>query len=44
VDTLLGDPSMAKKELGWEPEISFSELVEEMVENDFNIAKKENEL
>jgi len=44
VDALLGDPSMAKKELGWEPEISFSELVEEMVENDFNIAKKENEL
>jgi len=30
VETLLGDPSKAKKELGWEPEISFDQLVEDM--------------
>ena len=31
VDLLLGDASKAKFELGWEPKISFDELVEEMV-------------
>ena len=30
VDTLLGDPSKAKKILGWEPEHTFTSLVEEM--------------
>ena len=30
VETLLGDASKAKKELGWEPKISFKELVEDM--------------
>jgi len=34
VDTLLGDPSKAKKEVGWEPECSFKELVYEMMEYD----------
>jgi len=34
---LLGDPSNAIKELGWKPEISFSNLVQEMVENDMNL-------
>jgi len=27
---LLGDPSKAKEKLGWEPTISFNELVEDM--------------
>jgi GDPmannose 4,6-dehydratase len=31
VDELLGDYSKAKRELGWEPKISFKELVKEMV-------------
>jgi GDPmannose 4,6-dehydratase len=31
VETLLGDPTKAKEELGWEPEISFDELIEDMV-------------
>ena len=31
VDLLLGDSSKARSELGWEPEISFNQLVEEMV-------------
>jgi GDPmannose 4,6-dehydratase len=40
VETLLGDPSKAKEKLGWEPEISFAELVDEMVENDLIEARK----
>ena len=31
VESLLGDASKAKEKLGWEPEISFTELVEDMV-------------
>ena len=37
VDTLLGDPSLAKNDLGWAPKISFDELVKEMILSDFNI-------
>jgi len=42
VETLLGDPSKAKKKLGWTPEISFKELVSEMVEQDLMEAKKDH--
>jgi len=31
VETLLGDATKAKEKLGWEPKISFKELVEDMV-------------
>ena len=31
VESLLGDPSKAKEKLGWEPKISFDELIEDMV-------------
>ncbi len=34
VETLLGDPSKAKKELGWQHTVSFEELVREMVQAD----------
>merc|ERR1719329_533514 len=34
VETLLGDCSKAKKELGWTPETSFKKLVHEMMESD----------
>ncbi len=34
VEFLLGDPSKAKRELGWSPKISFPELVREMVRKD----------
>ena len=34
VDLLVGDPSKAKQELGWEPEVSFEELIGLMVEAD----------
>ena len=37
VDSLLGDPSKAKKKLGWTPKISFNELVKEMVESDMKL-------
>jgi GDPmannose 4,6-dehydratase len=30
VETLLGDATKAKEKLGWEPEIGFKELVDEM--------------
>ncbi|MCH2055465.1 MAG: GDP-mannose 4,6-dehydratase [Thalassotalea sp.] len=40
VETLLGDPSKAKAELGWEPETPFETLVAEMVEHDLEVAKK----
>jgi GDPmannose 4,6-dehydratase len=30
VETLLGDPTKAKEKLGWEPKISFEQLVEDM--------------
>ena len=34
VDQLVGDPSKAKKNLGWEPNVSFKELIEMMVDAD----------
>jgi GDPmannose 4,6-dehydratase len=40
VETLLGDPSKAKLKLGWEPKVSFKELVSEMMSEDMKEAKK----
>lgn len=34
VELLLGDPTKAKKELGWEPKVQFDELIKMMVEAD----------
>jgi len=34
VELLCGDASKAKEELGWEPQISFEQMVEDMVEED----------
>jgi len=34
VETLLGDSTKAKEKLGWEPKISFEELVEDMCKNE----------
>tara|TARA_B110000238_G_C16137781_1_gene444628 strand:+ start:730 stop:1785 length:1056 start_codon:yes stop_codon:yes gene_type:complete len=44
VETLLGDSKKAKKNLGWEPKISFKELVKEMVNEDLKFIKKENSI
>ena len=41
VDTLLADYSSAKKELNWQPKISFENLVNEMVESDLKFVKDE---
>jgi GDPmannose 4,6-dehydratase len=41
VETLLGDPSKAKAKLGWSPKISFQELVQEMVREDFKSAQRD---
>ena len=41
VESLLGDASKAKRELGWEPKISFEELVREMVLADLEVAKRD---
>ena len=40
VNTLLGDPTKAKENLGWFPEISFDQMIEEMVANDLHKAKQ----
>ncbi|MEY3262750.1 MAG: GDP-mannose 4,6-dehydratase [Pseudomonadota bacterium] len=40
VETLLGDASKAHAKLGWQSRISFSELVQEMVEADLDAARK----
>ncbi|MBX9881067.1 MAG: GDP-mannose 4,6-dehydratase [Sphingomonas sp.] len=40
VETLLGDASKAKAELGWTPEISFDAMVDEMMESDLLSARK----
>ena len=41
VETLLGDATKAKEKLGWEPKISFDEMVKEMTAADLKEAEKE---
>ena len=41
VETLLGDPSKAKERLGWVPKISLAELVKEMVNADYDAARRD---
>jgi len=41
VDTLLGDASKARRDLGWVPEVSFDDLVREMVESDQRLAERD---
>jgi GDPmannose 4,6-dehydratase len=41
VDELLGDASKARTELGWEPRISFKEMVSQMVKQDLEDAKRD---
>jgi len=44
VDVLLGDASKAKKALGWQPRVSFDQLVDMMIAADLESAKKEKTL
>ena len=41
VETLLGDPAKAKSELGWQPRISFEDMVKEMVSYDMKEANRD---
>jgi GDPmannose 4,6-dehydratase len=41
VETLLGDASKAREKLGWTAEVTFPELVAEMVESDLDLAKRD---
>jgi len=41
VDSLLGDASKARSLLGWEPKVTFDELVRLMVDHDLELAKQE---
>ncbi|MBK8018957.1 MAG: GDP-mannose 4,6-dehydratase [Betaproteobacteria bacterium] len=41
VDTLLGDPAKAKAKLGWQPKVTFRELVAEMVREDLKAAERD---
>ncbi len=44
VDLLLGDPAKAKRLLGWEPKVTFEELVNRMVDTDTKQVEREIEL
>ncbi len=44
VDALQGDATKARRELGWEPKIDFSDLVAMMVEADLQLAAQERAL
>jgi len=41
VDCLLGDATKARSLLGWNPRVSFKELVRLMVEHDLDLAQRE---
>jgi GDPmannose 4,6-dehydratase len=41
VETLLGNPAKAKEKLGWEPQITFEQLVQEMVVEDLKLAERD---
>ncbi len=41
VDTLLGDATKAREKLGWVAEVTFPELVAEMVKSDLEMAKRD---
>jgi GDPmannose 4,6-dehydratase len=42
VETLLGDATKAREKLGWQPQISFAELVREMMQSDLLDAQRDH--
>jgi GDPmannose 4,6-dehydratase len=44
VDLLLGDPTKARTQLGWQPRVDFRGLVRMMVDHDWALAKEERVL
>jgi GDPmannose 4,6-dehydratase len=41
VDLLIGDPAKLKKNIGWEPQVKFKDLVKIMVDADLRLAQRE---
>ena len=41
VDTLLGDATKAREKLGWRPTVHFRQLVQEMMETDLDLARRD---
>jgi GDPmannose 4,6-dehydratase len=41
VDQLIGDPSKAKRELGWEPKVGFEQLIRMMVDSDVELLRRD---
>ncbi len=44
VDILLGEPTKAKQQLGWNPKVSFNGLIDMMIESDLKLANNELKL
>ncbi len=42
VETLLGDASKARRELGWAPKVAFEDLVAEMAASDLQLARRDS--
>ena len=42
VDLLIGDPSKARRVLGWQHQVTFHQLVAEMVEEDLKVIAEES--
>jgi GDPmannose 4,6-dehydratase len=41
IDLLLGDSNKAREKLGWRPSVTFEELVHQMVDHDWQLARRE---
>lgn len=41
MELLIGDPAKAKKQLGWEPKVTFKELTKITVDADMQLAEQE---
>ena len=44
VETLLGDSTKAREELGWEPEYTVQDMIREMVRKDIQFAERDEYL
>ena len=44
VELLIGDPSIAKEKLGWEPKYDLADLIKDMVHSDLDLMKKEKHI
>ncbi|MFT6408006.1 MAG: GDPmannose 4,6-dehydratase [Arenicella sp.] len=42
VETLLGDPTKAREQMGWQPEITVQQMCAEMVAHDLEVAKRDS--